>query len=88
MAHGVEFLSPLPDGSVVYACAGKNVRLPWKYSQSEEDVVNQVRWYYEGQSESLVAFYSRAAFCQCQLSPEGWNLIQTQVTKSSVYNEF
>lgn len=20
-----------------------------------------------------------AAFCQCQLSPEGWNLIQTQV---------
>jgi hypothetical protein len=36
ITHGAQFLSPLPDGSVVYACAGKSVRLPWKYDYLKE----------------------------------------------------
>ena len=55
-------MNNLPDGALMYACANESVKLPWNYSLSAGETLEDVQWFYEGRSNEMIAVMTHGHF--------------------------
>ena len=55
-------MNNLPDGALMYACANESVTLPWNYSLSAGETLEDVQWFYEGRSNEMIAVMTHGNF--------------------------
>ena len=55
-------MNNLPDRALMYACANESVTLPWNYSLSASETLEDVQWFYEGRSNEMIAVMTHGNF--------------------------
>lgn len=52
----------LSNGDRKYACNGHDLTLPWKFILSQHETLEDIQWFYHGNSEELVAIFVHGSF--------------------------
>ena len=50
------------DGSTVSLCSGQDLVVPWTYLLDNGDTVGTVQWFFDGQSQEMIAIASHGHF--------------------------
>ena len=61
-AQSAHWISSIQDGDELFLCVGASVTIPWEYELSPGDVVTEILWLYNGESEELIAMVSHDQF--------------------------
>jgi hypothetical protein len=54
--------SSLASGLHIYACVNDSVTMAWRYTAAPNDIVTDVHWVFNGQSEEMIAIYMDGHF--------------------------
>jgi hypothetical protein len=61
-ARGIQWAASPADNSVLYACARGTLSLPWTLLLAAGDVIEDVKWFFSGRSQEIMAMEANGVF--------------------------